>query len=56
MKNKNQLFNKNIKVINMGLDIFTESLKSQNVKVVQMDWKPPAGGNKKLAELLKRMS
>ncbi|MCC5911403.1 MAG: fdrA domain protein [Clostridiaceae bacterium] len=55
MKEKNQLFKKDIKVINMGLEIFTDSLKNQKVEVVQMDWKPPAGGNKKLADLLKKM-
>ena len=39
-------------VINMGLRIFSESLDDQSVQVVQVDWKPPAGGDKEVIELL----
>jgi hypothetical protein len=31
-----------IKVINLGLQSFTEDLQKQNVPVVQVDWNPPA--------------
>jgi FdrA protein len=41
--------------INVGLESFTESLKSQDASVVQLDWKPPAGGNEKLMDILERM-
>ncbi|AZR72677.1 hypothetical protein BBF96_04295 [Anoxybacter fermentans] len=46
------LFGKELKVINMGLESFANDLKSLNVAVIQMDWRPPAGGNKKMASLL----
>ncbi|MCK4261350.1 MAG: hypothetical protein KAX49_20435 [Halanaerobiales bacterium] len=46
------LFGKELKVVNMGLDSFATDLKSVNVPVVHMDWRPPAGGNKKMASLL----
>lgn len=46
------LFGKELKVVNMGLESFANDLKSVNVPVVQMDWRPPAGGDKKMAALL----
>ncbi len=41
--------------INVGLESFYTSLKSQGASVVQVDWRPPAGGNEKLAALLAKM-
>ena len=41
--------------INVGLESFTESLKSQDAEVIQVDWKPAAGGNADLAALLEKM-
>jgi len=55
MSNINELFNKELKVINMGLKSFAEELKSQDIKVVHVDWRPPAGGNKKMAALLAKL-
>jgi FdrA protein len=41
--------------INNGLESFYESLTSQGVRAIQLDWRPPAGGNEKLAALLQKM-
>jgi FdrA protein len=41
--------------INIGLESFYESLISQNAQAVHVDWRPPAGGNEKLAALLQKM-
>ena len=41
--------------INVGLESFTESLLSQNVSAVQVDWKPAAGGDTDLMALLEKM-
>jgi FdrA protein len=41
--------------INVGLESFTESLIAQGAAVVQVDWRPPAGGDERLAALLERM-
>jgi FdrA protein len=41
--------------INVGLESFTESLIDQEAAAIQVDWRPPAGGNEKLAALLERM-
>jgi hypothetical protein len=51
----NELFQEKLKVINMGLESFNENLKKQNVKTVQVDWKPPARGNKKMLFLLDKL-
>jgi FdrA protein len=41
-----------LQVINIGLESFAEDLRSQGVAVVQLDWRPPAGGNARVAALL----
>jgi FdrA protein len=41
--------------VNIGLETFRESLLHQGAASVQVDWRPPAGGNEKLAALLARM-
>ncbi len=41
--------------INVGLESFTESLKAQEAAVIQVDWRPPAGGNERLMSILERM-
>jgi FdrA protein len=41
--------------INVGLESFYESLVSQGAQAIQVDWRPPAGGNEKLAALLAKM-
>jgi FdrA protein len=41
--------------INVGLESFADNLKAQGVSVIQVDWRPPAGGNEKLMSILERM-
>ena len=41
--------------INVGLESFYDSLITQGAQAVHVDWRPPAGGNEKLAALLARM-
>ncbi|HSS50609.1 MAG TPA: hypothetical protein VLX28_16855, partial [Thermoanaerobaculia bacterium] len=41
--------------VNVGLESFYDSLRAQGVMAVQVEWKPPAGGNEKLAGILARM-
>jgi len=50
-----KLLNEPVVVINLGLIKFAENLEEQDVKVVQVDWTPPAGGDKELIELLDRL-
>jgi FdrA protein len=41
--------------INVGLESFTESLMAQDAAVIQVDWRPPAGGDERLMAILERM-
>ena len=53
MKNRIvSLLDEPVIVINMGLKKFSESLDDQSVQVIQVDWTPPAGGDKEVIELL----
>jgi hypothetical protein len=48
----NELLQKPIVVINLGLAKFAKSLEEQKVEVIQVDWVPPAGGDKDMIDLL----
>ena len=41
--------------INVGLESFHASLVAQGAAAVQVDWRPPAGGDERLAGILARM-
>ncbi|MCC7359672.1 MAG: acyl-CoA synthetase FdrA [Anaerolineales bacterium] len=41
--------------VNVGLESFAASLAGQGAQVVQLDWRPPAGGNEKMMALLAKM-
>lgn len=47
--------NQPLAAINVGLESFYESLTSQGAQAVHVDWRPPAGGNERLASLLAKM-
>ena len=47
--------NQPLAAINVGLESFFESLTSQGAQAVHVEWRPPAGGNDKLAALLQKM-
>jgi hypothetical protein len=44
-----------VRVINIGLASFAEDLRAAGVPVIDLDWRPPAGGNPRLAALLAAM-
>ncbi len=41
--------------VNVGLESFAESLVAQGAQAIQVDWRPPAGGNERLMAILERM-
>ena len=41
-----------LRVVNIGLSLFAESLEADGVPVVHVEWRPPAGGDPRLAALL----
>ncbi|MFH0802606.1 MAG: fdrA domain protein [bacterium] len=49
------ILEKPLRVINLGLETFYESLRSQEVEAIQVAWKPPAEGNQKLADILSQL-
>ena len=42
-------------IINVGLEGFSTEMQARGVKVVHVDWRPPAGGDPELADLLSRL-
>ncbi len=50
-----EMLQKPLVVINLGLKKFAESLEEQKVEVVQVDWIPPAGGDKEMMDLLEQI-
>jgi hypothetical protein len=47
-----RLFSGNLSVVNLGLESFARNLSGAGVPVVQVDWKPPAGGDSKVLAAL----
>jgi FdrA protein len=45
----------NFAAINVGLEFFAESLAGQGAEVVQVEWKPPAGGNAAMMDILAKL-
>ena len=44
------------RVINVGLAVFAIDLDAQDIDVVHVDWRPPAGGDEDLARLLSMLA
>jgi len=44
-----------LKVVNVGLESFAQDLTRQGVEVIDVDWRPPAGGDPELADLLSKL-
>jgi hypothetical protein len=49
------LFNSELKVINMGLEGFAETLKEREIPVMHVRWQPPAMGDNDLLSLLNKL-
>lgn len=46
------IFTEPLRVINIGVEGFAEDLHAAGVEVVHLDWRPPTGGDPRLASLL----
>jgi hypothetical protein len=56
MTNKQRkLLDSDLKVINVGMNIFYDALKVQDVKVIQVDWKPGPVLDKLSEEILSKI-
>ena len=50
-----KLFNSELKVINIGLEIFKSDLESQKVPVVQVSWRPYPKLEKEYEDILSKI-
>jgi len=60
-KDKFQKINKllqmeKLKVINVGLQRFANTYKQTGVLVIDVNWRPPAGGDKELRDILSALN
>lgn len=51
----NELFASQLNVANVGVEVFYQAVRDQNVPAVQVDWRPPAGGDARLAQVLDQL-
>ena len=51
MEMNENILNTPLRVVNMGLDIFSKDLETAGVGVTQLDWKPPAHGDTELCDI-----
>ncbi len=54
-KNGPGILAEDLKVVSIGISTFADDLRSQGVEVVQVDWKPPAGGDAAMLKLLEKL-
>lgn len=47
-----KIFTEPLRVINIGIEGFATDLKAAGVEVIQLDWRPPTGGDARLVSLL----
>ena len=51
----NKLFQQDLQVINVGLSSFADSIQQTGGKSLQLDWRPPAAGNRDMGVQLARL-
>ena len=54
MNKANELFKQKLKVVNIGLTSFKESLDKAGFEAIQVDWRPPAEGDEEAIEALSK--
>ncbi len=50
------LLRQEIRVINIGLELFAQELERLQVPVIHVAWSPPAGGDSRKARLLRALA
>jgi hypothetical protein len=51
----NNLFTTQLKVINIGLQSFKQSLDAAGTPAIHVEWQPPAGGDPMMIEALRKL-
>ncbi|MDX9862228.1 MAG: hypothetical protein RBS99_15065 [Rhodospirillales bacterium] len=49
------LFDRELTVVNVGIDLFAEALEDQGVRVVRVSWRPPVTVAPDIANLLDKL-
>ena len=55
MEKIDRFLNNKVKVINLGIELFSNELTKQNIENIHVDWKPPAGGDEAILNLLRML-
>ncbi len=55
MSEAKELLGRQLQVVNIGLELFAETLRRHHVPLVHLDWRPPAQGDAHLLDLLRRL-
>ena len=56
MKSKiEELLGGELTVVNVGPRVFGDAVRAQGVEVLQVDWKPMAGGDREMIEILEAL-
>ena len=50
-----ELLDKGPVAVNIGVEDFADSLRTQGAEVIQVDWTPLAGGDREMMELLDQL-
>ena len=50
-----ELLEKGPVAVNIGVEDFANNLRRQGAEVIQVDWTPPAGGDREMMELLDQL-
>ena len=56
MSDLHGLLSRELHVVNLGLASFAETLREHGTPVLDLDWRPPAGGDSELADVVDRMT
>lgn len=54
MANNSSLFRQDLQIVNIGLELFADTISEQNVPNKHVAWRPPAGSDKSLAFILEQ--
>jgi hypothetical protein len=49
------LLDQELRVVNIGLELFADALRAQGVIVAQVNWLPPADGDPELLDILDQL-
>ncbi len=55
MSEEKELLGRQLQVVNIGLEVFTETLRRHDVPLVHLDWRPTAQGDAELLDLWQRL-